>query len=87
MGPMSYTEFKLDGKSIAGGMKPPMEGMPAAWLVYFAVDDADAAAAKAKELGGTVMQEPTDIPAGRIAVVVDPQGAVFSIIKLSEPGS
>jgi predicted enzyme related to lactoylglutathione lyase len=86
MGPMTYTEFKLDGKSIAGGMKPPMEGMPPVWGVYFAVDDADAAAVKAKELGGAVMQGPMDIPAGRIAVLVDPQGAVFTVIKLAQPG-
>jgi predicted enzyme related to lactoylglutathione lyase len=49
--------------------------------VYFAVADADAAAAKAAELGGAVMVEPFDIPVGRIAVISDPQGAVFSIIQ------
>jgi predicted enzyme related to lactoylglutathione lyase len=51
--------------------------------VYFAVDDCDATAAKAKELGGTVMQEPMDIPAGRMALIADPQGATFSVIKLA----
>ena len=85
MGPMKYTEFKLDGKSIAGGMKPPME-MPAVWGVYFAVADADATVAKAKELGGTVIQEPMDIPAGRLAVIADPTGAMVMVMKLAEAG-
>jgi predicted enzyme related to lactoylglutathione lyase len=84
---MEYTEFKLDGNSIAGGMKPPMPGMPPVWGVYFAVDDCDATVAKAKELGGAVMQGPMDIPAGRMAVIADPQGAMFMVITLAEPAS
>jgi predicted enzyme related to lactoylglutathione lyase len=58
-----------------------MEGVPNHWHVYFAVDDADATAAKATELGGSVMVAPFDSPVGRMAVLTDPQGAVFSIIK------
>jgi hypothetical protein len=49
--------------------------------VYFGTDDADAAAAKAAELGGAVVVPPFDTPVGRIAVLGDPQGAVFSVIK------
>jgi uncharacterized protein len=50
--------------------------------VYFAVDDADATAAKASAEGGQVITEPFDIPSvGRSAVLVDPQGAVFSVLK------
>jgi len=44
-------------------------------------DDADAAAAKAAEQGGTVVVPPFGTPVGRIAVLSDPQGAVFSVIK------
>lgn len=57
--------------------------IPAAhWMPYAAVDDVDAAAARIKELGGTVCVPPTDIPeTGRFAVVGDPQGAFFSIYK------
>ena len=52
-------------------------GTPAHWSVTFAVDDADAAAAKAHELGGEVLAGPLDAPWTRMAVIKDPQGAVF----------
>ena len=47
------------------------------WTVTFAVDDADAAAAKARELGGEVVHGPIDAPWVRMAVIKDPQGATF----------
>jgi hypothetical protein len=50
---------------------------PAHWSVTFAVDDADATAAKAKELGGEVVAGPFDAPWTRMAVIKDPQGATF----------
>ena len=53
-------------------------------MVYFAVDDCDAAAANVAELGGTVSMPPTAIPVGRLSVVNDPQGVVFSIIRLNQ---
>jgi uncharacterized protein len=83
---MEYTEFKLGDRTIAGGMKPPMEGMPAAWGIYFAVDDTDKTAEIVKAGGGAVFQEPFDIPPGRMAVFADPAGAVFSVIRMTEPG-
>ena len=42
--------------------------------------DTDAAAAKVTELGGRVVQPPSDTPYGRIGVVADSDGAVFSVI-------
>ena len=51
---------------------------PAHWGITFAVDDADAAAAKAAELGGTVVMPPTDMPWVRMTVITDPQGATFT---------
>jgi predicted enzyme related to lactoylglutathione lyase len=78
-----YTLFEVGGQQVGGSMAPPMPGIPNHWQVYFAVDDTDAAAAKAAELGGTVQVPPFDTPVGRIAVIGDPQGAVFSIIKLA----
>jgi uncharacterized protein len=48
---------------------------PAHWSVTFAVDDADATAAKAKELGGEVVAGPFDAPWTKLAVIKDPQGA------------
>jgi predicted enzyme related to lactoylglutathione lyase len=83
---MEYTELKLGDRSIGGAMKPPMPGMPAVWGVYFAVDDCDKAAETAAAKGGTVMQPPTDIPPGRMAVLVDPTGAIFNVIKMAQPG-
>jgi predicted enzyme related to lactoylglutathione lyase len=48
----------------------------------FWIADADAAAAKAGELGGRVVVEPHDTPGFREAVLADPQGAVFSVSQL-----
>ncbi len=67
---------------VAGAMAPQEEGIPPYWGVYFAVDDCDASAARAAELGATLLVEPMDIPTvGRFAVVLDPQGAAFSILR------
>jgi uncharacterized protein len=52
--------------------------VPAHWSVTFAVDDADATAARAEELGGALVAPPLDAGPTRIAVVRDPQGAVFT---------
>ena len=51
---------------------------PAEWGVTFSTGDADAAAAKAVELGGTVVTAPVDAPYSRLTVIRDPQGATFS---------
>ena len=61
--------------------------VPPHWSVTFAVDDADAAAAKAAELGGTVLAPPMDAPFVRFTVLRDPQGAVFTASKYVPPGS
>jgi hypothetical protein len=54
---------------------------PAHWSVTFAVDDADAIAAKATELGGKVMIPPFDAPWSRLTIINDPQGASFIASK------
>ncbi len=87
-GEMAYYEWQRGGAAVAGMM--PMVGdmwpadLPNHWMVYFSVDDVDAVAARCTELGGSVMVPPEDIPPGRFAVLNDPQGAVFSIIKMAE---
>ena len=53
--------------------------------MYFGTADADATAVKAAELGGSVVVPPFDTPVGRIAVLSDPQGAMFSVIKNAPP--
>jgi len=54
---------------------------PARWGVTFAVEDADATAARATELGGTVLIPPVDAPWVRTTVIADPAGAVFTASK------
>ncbi len=79
-----YTEFLRNGESIAGAMEMnPMApaGMPSYWLAYFEVGDVDASYKTALEAGGTEMLAPMDFPGGRFAVVSDPQGAVFGLLR------
>lgn len=80
-----YDGFSLDGTPdtmLAGTMPPQMPGIPPHWSIYFGAADVDATAAKVAELGGTVFVEPFDIPVGRMAVVADPQGAMFSLFQM-----
>jgi predicted enzyme related to lactoylglutathione lyase len=76
--PMPYLSIQNNGRS-NGGMREPQEGEPPNWLVYFAVDDIDAALAKVEELGGTKMAGPIDIGMAKIGIVSDPQGAAFAL--------
>ncbi|GAA3198571.1 VOC family protein [Actinocorallia longicatena] len=80
-----YTEWQLGGESQAG-MMPMPEGVPAEvppyWLVYFAVTDVDASAVRAIALGAEQVSPFVDSPAGRLAVLRDPQGATFALITL-----
>ena len=89
-GPMAYTEWKVGDRSVGGMMlKPPMmpAEVPPHWGVYFSVDGTEAAMDKVKELGGQVVMGPMDVEPGKLAVVADPQGAVFNLITLSEQGA
>jgi predicted enzyme related to lactoylglutathione lyase len=56
---------------------PATDGPPH-WSVTFGVDDADAIAARAAELGGTVVVPPFDAPWVRMTVITDPQGTTFT---------
>ena len=85
MGTMTYTVWKV-GDDMVGGMVPMSDQFPPEvpphWAVYFAVDDTDATVEKAQELGGTLTVPPMDIPnVGRFAVITDPNGTPFSVIK------
>jgi len=79
-----YTIFTRDGVDVAAlsTLQPEQlkQGVPPNWGTYVTVESADAAAAKAKALGGTVLMEPFDVMEhGRMAVIQDPQGAVFCV--------
>lgn len=87
-GELTYTEWQVDGRTVAGmfpmvGPDAPPPEVPPHWVVYFAVDDCDATVAKTQELGGAVVLPPKDIPQGRFAMLTDPHGAAFSVIKMS----
>jgi len=55
--------------------------VPPNWLPYFATADLEAAIAKVGELGGQVIVPTLDVPAGKLAVATDPQGAPFGIFS------
>lgn len=79
-----YTMFRLNGKAVAGMGEQAAEqrerGIPPFWLSYITVDDIDAVAARVAELGGQVHMEPFDVmDAGRMALIMDPQGATFAL--------
>jgi len=80
---MSYTLAKVGEERVAGIMSNQCSGgeIKPQWGIYITVDDVDATARKAEELGGKVLMPPTDIPnVGRFAALMDPQGVMFSVI-------
>lgn len=87
--PGGYTEWTLGSESIGGmlAVSPEWGDVPPHWGVYFQVTDCDATVSKVQELGGKALMGPQDITGvGRFAVVSDPQGASFSVIRPSGPG-
>ena len=97
----TYTMLQLKGTEV--GALYPLEkeqlsrGVPPHWNSYVAVESADQAAAKAKQLGATVLMEPFDVmDVGRMAILQDPTGATFCVWQakkhigagvLNEPGA
>jgi predicted enzyme related to lactoylglutathione lyase len=85
MGPDEfYSMFEFDGRPTAAAytLKPEdkQQGVPPHWMLYVAVDSADAAAARAAELGGKVVAPAFDVyDAGRMAVIQDPTGAFLCV--------
>jgi predicted enzyme related to lactoylglutathione lyase len=94
-----YVAVAKEGDSIAGisGQMPGMEGHPAFWGMYMAVDDVDATAAKVVAAGGKVEAEPFDVmDLGRMAAIQDPTGARVNLwqagatigtVRANEPGT
>ena len=79
--PGHYATFHLGEPPLGGigGKMDPSDGGMSYWLPYFAVADVDVAVAAASSRGGTVQQDPTDTPFGRMAYLTDPEGAVFAL--------
>jgi predicted enzyme related to lactoylglutathione lyase len=79
-----YLHIK-NGEHFIGGVPPAayrQPGTPAHWMAYFQVDDVDATANKAKEMGAKLFLAPMSMEGvGRMSVIADPQAAVFAIFK------
>lgn len=78
-----YVLLKLNDRPIGGLMTMPPEvpaEVPSYWGTCFAVADADATVGVARASGATLTYGPADSPYGRYAVLLDPQGAVFSLM-------
>jgi uncharacterized protein len=79
-----YATLKISGSEV-GGIGELDSSLPAEvrahWSVYFAVADTDTAVATVSGLGGATVRPAWDSPYGRIAVVADDHGAVFSLIS------
>ena len=81
MGDNTYYLFQKDGVDRGGMMKSPIEA-PAFWLPYVSVEDVDATLGRVKQLGGSVEQEPMDVPGvGRIGFFTDPNGAQLALLS------
>lgn len=88
-----YNEFSTGGPGPAGGLyqiNPEMFGghaPPPHFMIYVAVDNVDESAAKASDIGGTVVTGPMDIPnVGRFAVIKDPSDAAIAIFTMQTGG-
>jgi uncharacterized protein len=86
MGTFTYHMAK-NGENGVGGLMALQEKdkMPSSWMAYVSVPDVDAFAKKVTAAGGKIIVAPQDIPkVGRFSVVVDPQGAAFSLFKSAD---
>ena len=77
-GHMNCGMFDMDNANLPAEI-PPM------WAVYFTVADLDAALNKLEVLGGKALMEPVVIEPGRFTTIMDPHGAVLTIIELENP--
>jgi len=85
-GPNDYGHI-MNGDEFIGGIPPVSSlptGTPPHWLIYFAVPDCEAIAAKAQSAGGAILMPPmTMAKVRKFAVLADPQRAAFAVV---EPG-
>ncbi len=82
-----YTMFKLGEKTVAGmiGIRPEMGPIQPHWVSYVNSVDLEGDTEKARAAGGKILREPFQVPSGgSLAIVQDPQGAVFALWKNSE---
>ena len=93
-GPDAYRMLLAGDRPVGGltGPRPdsdvwPSGGPSGHWVAYLATDDVDAAVRRAEKLGGSVLLGPLDLPGtGRVAVLRDPDEAVFGLFRPSAIG-
>ena len=86
----SYQMLAGPGGAMAGVLALPEEAKdtPPHWLTYIGTPDIDATCKKAVDLGAEVLHGPMDVPTvGRMAVLLDPQGAVFAVYAPAQPSA
>jgi predicted enzyme related to lactoylglutathione lyase len=90
--PPGILMWQVEGQRWAEGLGGLMQitddlpaDMPPHWQVYFVVENMDEAIEKATSLGAEVGFGPIDVPIARLATLVDPQGAVVSILEAHYP--
>jgi predicted enzyme related to lactoylglutathione lyase len=79
-----YTLFSVAGEKVGGMMDMPASapGMPPTWGMYVTVNNIDDTLAKVRQMGGTVLMGPQEVPkVGRLAVIQDPQGAAINVMQ------
>jgi predicted enzyme related to lactoylglutathione lyase len=76
----TYIDSQNERATIHGGMSSTQGGAPMV-TVYAEVEDIEASLAKAVSLGGTIVQEPTQVPGVTIGLFADPQGNVVGIAQ------
>jgi predicted enzyme related to lactoylglutathione lyase len=82
-----YIEFSAGGEPCGGFLQryPEMQQIPPHWSFFVVVADCDETVARVKQFGGTVLHGPIEAGSvGRIAILRDPQGAKFNVIKLRD---
>ena len=82
-GPISYTTWKVGGRSNGGMMEltGDQAGVFPHWMPYFGVESVGETARTAEGLGARVLFGPMEVPAGRFVTLQDPQGAAFSLFE------
>ena len=89
MGDMTYTIVKVGDEGVGGiaPMPPDVQGVPPNWGCFVTVDDVEATAKLAQELGAKTVLPLTEVPeVGKFYAFQDPQGAVISVITYTDQG-
>jgi predicted enzyme related to lactoylglutathione lyase len=74
-----YLYIKAGNVQVGGVLKAPMPNIPPHWLPYVSVEDVDASQRLAIDAGCSLVAGPMDVAAGRLVIVHDPQGALFTL--------